>query len=599
MAPEVIPALPIRVLSPQEAARIAAGEVIERPASIVKELVENALDAGARQVTVETRQGGIAFIRVVDDGCGIEPDELRVAFERHATSKLTSEDELWRIATLGFRGEALPSIAAAADVELASRPAGALVAGRIVFEEGEAAHQGSAGAPPGTSITVRGLFRRQPARLKFLRSPAAEATQVATVVSHYALAYPEVRFTLVNDGRTVLQTPGNGDRLDAAAAVYGTELAAELLPIEGDGGPAGIEVVGLAGSPAVSRASRNYVSLFVNRRWIRHRSLLFAIAEAYQGMLPVGRHPVAIVEVRLAAEEVDVNVHPTKAEVRFRDERAVFAAVQRSVRRTLSARAPLGSVPAGGWPLDDGGDVGSETRDAGSETALLWREQPVSPRFPPEPAPAKSEERPATTSASSLQLPISTALPLLRPVGQVGNTYIIAEGPDGMYLIDQHAAHERVLYERFLARDGAGASERQPLLQPATLELAARHLSLLQQFGDELSAAGLEVEPFGEGALILRAVPPALAGADVAKAVVELLDLLGRDDGSTAEPRHRVAASLACHAAVRAGHVMAEDEQRELLRLLEASEQPRTCPHGRPTMIHVSADALARQFRRK
>jgi DNA mismatch repair protein MutL len=404
----------------------------------------------------------------------------------------------------------------------------------------------------------------------------------------------------------VLQTPGNGDRLDAAAAVYGTELAAELLPIDDEGGPAGIEVLGLAGSPAVSRASRNYVSLFVNRRWIRHRSLLFAIAEAYQGMLPVGRHPVAIVEVRLPAEEVDVNVHPTKAEVRFRDERTVFAAVQRAVRRTLSARAPTGTFDPGSSMLEAGSwggspSVASAPAASGDQPASpSWREQavPLHLRRPAEAERATGEERPATP-ASSLQLPISTALPLLRPVGQVGNTYIIAEGPDGMYLIDQHAAHERVLYERFLAHNGATAPERQPLLQPATLELVANHLSLLQQFSDELAAAGLEVEPFGEGSFLVRAVPPSMAGGAVAKAVVELLDLLARDDGSTAEPRHRVAASLACHAAVRAGHVMSDDEQRELLRLLEASEQPRTCPHGRPTMIHVSADALARQFRRK
>ena len=578
----------IRVLTPHEAARIAAGEVIERPASVVKELVENALDAGARQITVETRQGGLAFLRVTDDGCGIEPEELSIAFERHATSKLRSEEELWRIETLGFRGEALPSIAAAADVELVSRPAGAPVAGRIVLRDGEIERQGSAGAPPGTTITVQGLFRRQPARLKFMRSAAAEGSQIATVLTHYALAYPEVRFTLRADKRTALATSGNGDLRDAAAAVYSVDVAAELLPLDAE--PQGlVEVNGLIGSPAVSRANRNYISLFVNRRWIRHRALTFAVVEAYQGMLPSGRFPIAMIDVRLPLDEVDVNVHPAKAEVRFRDERAVFAAVQRAVRATLSARTPVPALDAAGpafqagnWqpqPAEGNGAASSnlELRDSNSE--------PRTPNLEP---------------AASPQLPAANDLPVLRPVGQVSNTYVIAEGPEGLYLVDQHAAHERVLYERYLRQQAEGVEELQPLLQPATVDLTPSQRSLLTTFSDELRASGFVIEPFGDGAYLVRAVPPALAvRGDVTKAVGELLDLLAREDGPRDSPAHRVAASLACHASVRAGQTMTEDEQRELLSMLEAAEHPRTCPHGRPTMIHMSANALARQFRRR
>ncbi len=595
--------MPIRVLTPQEAARIAAGEVIERPASVVKELIENALDARARQITVETRQGGIAFLRVTDDGEGIPPDELRMAFERHATSKLRSEAELWRIATLGFRGEALPSIAAAADVEFASRLAGALVAGRIVLREGEVAHQGSAGAPPGTSVTVEGLFRRQPARLKFLRSPAAEGGQIATVVTQYALAYPEVRFTLRADGRGLLATPGNGDLRDAAAAAYGVELARELLPLDGEAQGA-IEVSGLIGSPAVSRANRSYISLFVNRRWIRHRALTFAVVEAYQGMLPTGRYPVAIIEVRLPPEEVDVNVHPTKAEVRFRDERAVFAAVQRAVRRTLSARAPVPGMEIAARTAEESGELFAPPPEAASEAS--------GGEAPPAAARATRLEAARTTLATGeaqtapAQLPAHSGLPLLRPVGQVGNTYVVAEGPEGMYLIDQHAAHERVLYERFLVDRGRDMRDVQPLLQPAPVELTARQRALLESFGEELAAAGLTLDHFGDDSYLVRAVPPALAGSDVSRAVGELLDLLGREDlpageaGDRAdEAAHRVAASLACHAAVRAGQTMSDEEQRELVHQLEATEHPRTCPHGRPTMVHVSTDTLARQFRRR
>ena len=593
--------MPIRVLTPQEAARIAAGEVIERPASVAKELIENALDADARQVTVEARRGGITFLRVADDGAGIPPDELPLAFERHATSKLQTEDELARITTLGFRGEALPSIAAAADVDLVSRPEGALVAGRLVVRNGEIERQGSAGAPPGTQVTVQRLFERQPARLKFLRSPAAEAAQIATVVTQYALAYPEVRFAFRNDGKSLLQTPGNGDLRDAATAVYGVTVAAELLePANGRGGP--IEILGLIGSPAVSRANRNYLSLFVNRRWIRHRALTFALTEAYQGMLPRGRFPIAIVEVRLPPDEVDVNVHPTKAEVRFRDERAVFAAVQRTVRATLSARSPIPDFGGGA----EGGVRAFSAPDEG------WPAQPPSAVAAPAAtklSPARSFEPEAATSeprAPAAQRPMLDQLPLLRAVGQVSNMYVIAEGPDGLYLVDQHAAHERVLYDRFVAQRREGAADVQPLLQPVTLELTAQQRSLLDGLGDELRAMGLAVEPFGDGAFLVRAVPAALTGRDAAKAVPELLDILSRDgatggDGARRpdEAAHRVAASLACHAAVRAGDTMTAEEQRELLTALEATDQPRTCPHGRPTMVHLSSEALARQFGRR
>ena len=578
--------MPIRVLTPHEAARIAAGEVIERPASVVKELVENALDAGARQITVETRQGGLSFMRVTDDGCGIEPDELGLAFERHATSKLTAEEELWRIETLGFRGEALPSIAAAADVALVSRPEGALVAGRVTLKEGAIAHQGSAGAPPGTSVTVEGLFQRQPGRLKFMRSPAAEAGQIANVVTQYAPAYPEVRFTLRSDGREQLATPGNGDLRDAAAAVYNVDVAAELLPLAGDtDGP--IKPMGLVGSPAVSRANRSYISIFVNRRWIRHRSLTFAIGEAYQGMLPVGRHPIAIIEVRLPPEDVDVNVHPTKAEVRFRDERAVFAVVQRAVRRTLSDRVPVPGVEAAAPALSAPPAFLSKSGD----TAAFG----VPPTVSFQPQTSRAEPQVATAEQPSLV----AGLPVLRPVGQLANTYVVAEGPDGMYLVDQHAAHERVLYERFLAQQREGVKDVQPLLQPLPVELTARQRSLVETFGEELAAMGLDIEPFGDGAYVVRGVPPAMTGRDTSRALPELLDLLGREDGPKEEPAHRVAASLACHGSVRAGQTMTDEEQRELLQSLEACEHPRTCPHGRPTMVHMSADALAKQFRRR
>jgi DNA mismatch repair protein MutL len=601
--------MPIRVLAPHEAAKIAAGEVIERPASVVKELVENSLDAGAQRVTVELREGGLALIRVVDDGCGIDPAELRLAFERHATSKVASEDDLWRVATLGFRGEALPSIAAAGEVEVLTRVAGNDVGARIRFRDGALAEQGAGACPPGTTFTVRRLFAAQPARLKFLRTPAAEATQVATVVAHYALAYPEVRFELVADGRASLTTPGSGSLVDALAAVYGPEAAAYAVAVEAPAPAGEPSVRGLAVDPAVHRASRNYISLFVNRRWVRNRALTFAVEEAYTGMLPAGRHPVAVLEISVPPDEVDVNVHPTKAEVRLRREREVFAAVQRAVRRALAAAAPVPSASASLWP-SAAVPAANAPSPAEFDRPPLWLTQrPWQARFAapaplaPEPTVDGATGGPATTAAVATAPPLVERLPLLRAVGQLASTYVVAEAPDGMYLVDQHAAHERVLYERMLAAVRAGRPEAQPLLEPLAIELDAPAAALLAEQAAAFARLGFDVAHFGDRAWMVRAVPAVLAGDDIAANLRELLDRAAREaaaDGAARdEPSHRLAASLACHAAVRAGMTLAEAEQRELLRSLESCEAPRTCPHGRPTTVHLAAEAIAREFRRR
>jgi DNA mismatch repair protein MutL len=571
----------IRILPPEVASRIAAGEVVERPSSIVKELVENALDAGATRVSVEANEGGVALIRVVDDGCGIEANELPLAFARHATSKLRDDHDLGAIETLGFRGEALPSIAAVAEVEAVSRQADSPRAARVRLSFGELLEQGAAGAPPGTAFSVRALFREQPARLKFLRSAGAEASQIGSVVSHYALAYPEVAFSLRLDGRDTFATSGSGSRREAAAGVYGRAVAAAM--IEAAGESEGCSVDALFTPPHLTRSTRSYITLFINRRWVRSRSLAFAVEEAYAGLLQTGRYPIAVVDLRLPPEEVDVNVHPAKAEVRLRNERAVFSLVQRPIRRALSGLAPVGSEPLGGWPRPQPamGIPGFLTREAGEPLA------PLQSQLLPQQAPVAVE-----------QADLPANLPIMRPLGQAGTTYVIAEGPAGLYLIDQHAAHERVLYERFLAAGLAGVKASQPLLVPVLLELTPAQQALVTSLMPALSEHGFEVEPFGPGGYLLRAAPAGLRRDAPARAFVELLDLLTRED-SPAEPRRRVAASLACHAAVRAGQSLAPEEMRDLIQQLEACETPQTCPHGRPTMLHLSADELARRFSRK
>jgi len=581
--------LPIQRLAPDLVAKIAAGEVIERPASAVKELIENALDAGATQVGVEATQGGLGIIRVSDNGCGIPGEELPLAFERHATSKLLSESDLARVASLGFRGEALPSIAAVADVDIVSRPAEASAGAHLKLQNGAVVASGPRGAPLGTTVTARGLFRRQPARLKFLRSTTSEAGQIAAVVSHYALAYAEVAFTLRLDGRLSLQTPGSGQRREAVAAVYGVPAASAMLPLPNPEADEYANVSGLVSPPDVTRANRTYISLFINRRWVRSRTLTFAVEEAYRGLLTSGRFPIAVLDITLPPEEVDVNVHPTKAEVRIRREREVFTILQRRVRRALIDQAPAPQARVAAW-----------TTPAAAPGAIPRPVSSLSPTQGRHLASTRSTDRQmATASGGTPQeaAPLLSRLPLLRAVGQVGATYVVAEGPEGVYLIDQHAAHERILYERLLSKP-AGQAEVQGFLQPVPVDLTPHQAQALRAAAEALAEQGFSLEPFGGRTYLLRAAPSLLASQDAGRALVELLDMLAREEGP-ADPRERVAASLACHAAIRAGQTLGQEEMRELVKQLEETQTPHTCPHGRPTMIHLSAEALAKEFKRR
>ncbi len=580
--------MPILVLPPDVAARIAAGEVVERPASVVKELVENALDAGATRISVEITAGGVESIRVADDGCGIAAHELSTAFERHATSKMQDDADLARVLTLGFRGEALPSIAAVAEVEVVSRCPDTEAGAFLRLTPDGPPETGSRGAPVGTAITVQNLFDRLPARRKFLRTASAEGNAIASAVTHYALAYPEVRFRLAVDGRQTFHTPGSGDLRDAIAAVYGLEVAAAMLGVEP--GESMIRVSGFAGPPHVSRSSRAYVSLFVNRRWVSNRRLAFAVEGAYQGMLMVGRHPVAVLNITIPHEEVDVNVHPTKAEVRFRDESAVFGAIQKAVRAAVVASSPVPVGVSGRAPLAESLPL---ELSAPPWTPPLWeagirREDAAAMDILASPDVADGDAGEHTPAAT---------LPVLRVIGQYGSIYIIAEGPEGMYMIDQHAAHERVLYERFCTLRESRRPDVQGLLEPLALELAPRQRALLAQEGEALAGHGFEVEPFGEASFVLRSVPAPLAKGDVRENVARFLDVMAEEEPG--DRRDRVAMSLACHGAIRAGKTLAVEEMRELVRQLEETAAPHTCPHGRPTMIHMSGDMLARGFGRR
>jgi DNA mismatch repair protein MutL len=560
----------IEVLDKNVVAQIAAGEVVERPASVVKELVENALDAGASQVGVEVRGGGTNLIRVTDNGSGIPAEEVELAFERHATSKITGVGDLQSIRSLGFRGEALPSIAAVAQVEMVTCAADEPVGTYLSLDDGRPGGRKNQARPAGTTVAVRHLFRRVPARLKFLKSAATENGHIASTVSQYALAFPEVGFTLQVDGRKTLQTAGRGRLMDSIIAVYGQEVARNMLEVkESDwqGGPAEIRVTGMIGSPAVGRAGRNRLSFFINRRWVSSRLLAWAVEEAYHGLLMAGRHPVAVLNITLSPSEVDVNIHPAKSEVKFQQEHQVFTAVQRAVRQTLVARMPVPGIE----------EVASGYSGTGVTEPAPWS------RVMPGRRPAPPEMEPSQ--------PLVSSLPVLRVLGQLMRRYIVAEGPDGLYLIDQHAAHERIVFEKVRQQ----AVEVQGLLEPVTIEITPEQEVAWRTHHEDLARFGFSLEPFGARSYLVRAVPHLLHDGDWMGA---LRDLLGSDEdrGDWVE---KIAVAIACHSgAVRSGQILSENEMRELVRQLEQAAVPHACPHGRPTMILLGTGQLAREFGR-
>ena len=567
---------------------IAAGEVVERPVSVVKELLENSIDAGASQVTVEIKAGGTNLIRVVDNGDGIVADEVPTAFLRHATSKLASAGQLDRVSTMGFRGEALPSIAAVSNIGIQSRPHDQAIGYRMTLQWGETVESGSDGCPPGTTIEVSDLFGNQPARRKFLRSAQAETARVQELVSRYALAFPEIRFRLVNDDKASLSTPGNGQPREALLAVYGGQVAQNMLEVHAEDPESGYTVEGFAAAPSVSRANRTYLTFFVNRRLIQSRMLSFAVEEAYSGLLQVRRYPVAAVNVVMPYEEVDVNSHPAKREVRFHQENRVFSLTQRAVRAALMAESPVPTAaPAlGGTPSFS--SFGGGSRRATSPGGVSGRSGTGWPR-PPDPAPASGGE--------ALSLLGRPSVPL-RVVGQLKLTYIVAEGPEGMYLVDQHAAHERTVFDRICVQRSDREAASQHLLAPLTVELTPSHATTLQDNLEAVIGYGFQLESFGDRSWLLRAVPSILSGDDPAKTLIDILDMATLE-GLTRRKEDVMAASIACHAAVRAGQPLTEPEMRAMLEQLEATPNPHTCPHGRPTMVHFSSYHVEREFGRR
>ncbi len=597
----------IRILSPELVSKIAAGEVVERPASVVKELVENALDAGARAVRVEVRQGGRDLLRITDDGVGMTPDDVRLAVEPHATSKVTVLADLQNITTLGFRGEALASIAAVSRFTLLSRSLGSHEGFEIQIDGGRPVTERARGCPEGTAVTVRDLFQHVPARLKFLRSVATETAFITRVIQAYALGRPDVRFELVVDGRNALRTAGDGDLRAAIGQVFGHETGSTVLtlPDSDRSVETPATVTGYVAHPSHDRADRTQILFFVNNRWVQHRGMTFALEEAYHSLLMVGRHPTAVVSLVVPPHLVDVNVHPTKQEVRFVHDRDITRMLGATVRAALLGNATAAAVPLVSLPSVFSGQTRDFTRNApsfpsagqhgSSDAPVLWSAPMLTAH------PTGGTDDPARGSAMR---PSSVALPdaaRLRVIGQVANTYIIAEDAAGMYLIDQHAAHERVMLERMRERLREGASDTQWLLAPLSCTFPAVVQQVLETHADDLARLGYVIEPFGDGTWLLRGVPAAMRGQHAAEPVAAIEAALaelgaGKSGDDTFE---RLAALLACHNAIRAGQSLSDPEMRALIRQLEGVETPGHCAHGRPTMLHISQRDLEREFSRR
>lgn len=563
------------MLAPEVTSQIAAGEVIERPASVVKELMENALDAGARSINVTIGEAGRRLIEVADDGCGIPADELALAVSRHATSKLVTAEDLFRITTLGFRGEALASIGSVSRLTITSTTADGSHGARLGVEGGRLGAVEAVGAPEGTVVRVEDLFHNVPARLKFLKTDITERRAIDTLLSRYALAYPMVRFRLVEDSNMTLQTSGDGDRRAVLAALYGVETARQLLEVHAE--EEGLQLAGYISPISLTRSNRKDISVFVNGRWVQDTALTTAFVQAYHTMVMVGRYPLGALFLDMNPESVDVNVHPAKAEVRLKDPDRVFGFVQRAVRRGLLAYAPVPQIGPQLWQ-------GNKQPDPAWGLA--------------HPEAAQGTETTREPVINTVQ-PAADQLPLLRLIGQIGATYVVAEGPDGLYLIDQHAAHERVLFEKLMAQHDLNKIPSQALLAPTSVTFPPQGAALLTSQLPLLKHLGFEVEDFGPNTFQIRAMPALFGGSDPAAALRAVVDDFEEDETPLqSEVERRIAARVCKRMAVKAGQSLSAEEQRTLLAGLESCESPRTCPHGRPTMIHLSVQLLERQFGR-
>ena len=634
---------------------IAAGEVVERPASAVKELVENSIDAGAKNITIELQNGGMTFLRITDDGCGMAPDDARTAFLRHATSKIRKKEDLACIGTLGFRGEALAAISAVSKIDLLTRAQGAADGVRLHLEAGKVLSEEPAGCPCGTTILVRELFYNTPARMKFMKSDAAEASAVFSVVQQQALAHPEISFRFLKDGQEQLHTDGQGDRM---AAIYGRELANNMLSV--DGSWEKLRVRGFVTRPTATRGNRAWQSFFVNNRYIKSRLLSAAVEEAYRNQIMVGRFPACVLEIDMPVQAVDVNVHPAKTEVKFLSEREVFDAVHYAALSTLSNASGRVAMQMPKSPAPDAQraapqqtakpaerpaarpavnpnfyqtmQAGEYRRQAGAQPRTVLASQvqyptrtpkPVEPAMPPvekapspiappqpepvvapvkpaakaEPEPAAIPKEPIPTPAEPEQLALDLPEQTFRLIGEAFDSYLIAEQGESVLFIDKHAAHERILFEKLKAEDHPIVS--QELMAPVSAELTREEAATVLENTEILGKCGFEVADFGDGDVLIRQIPCDVDEKDAVSLLQELAaDLLA---GKTLAPetlRDNLLHTIACKAAIKAGWHTEGAEAAHLVAEILSRTDIKYCPHGRPVCIELTKSQLERQFKR-
>lgn len=558
----------IRILDKNVADRIAAGEVVERPASVVKELAENSLDADATQVVIEIEGAGSTLIRIGDNGRGMDPADLRLSIQRFATSKITSLEELETVASFGFRGEALPSIAAVSHLEISSAAVGSAEGSRLRMAGGKGSSEEAVGIPPGTTVTVRQLFFNTPARRKFLKSPSREFALIIDAVNRLALAHPHVAFRLAHEGDEVLRYPA-GRQEDRVAAVLGTVFD-RMLPFEET--VSDVAISGWLGKPDLARAVRRHQYVFINRRAVQSRVIGGAIEQSFQQLIPAGRFPVFVAFVMLPGRRVDVNVHPRKLEVRFDDEHQIFSAVSKAVRSALrsgSIAPAISSIPAS-----------SPTSGEPLTLGELSGFAPV---------------------AESMEVIAAGRLPTMRLLGQLYGTYILAQSAEGLVVIDQHAAHERVLYERLMLGRERSTGNGQLLVDPAPVTLSGGEILTLREHLEILEQAGFDLESFGDRTVLVRGIPSIAHGGRAEALLRDLLAELAESPQTTAGQTlvERVAIATACHTAIRAGDRLESEQMAALVRDLSQTKDPFTCFHGRPTLVTVSLPAIERWFLRK
>ena len=582
----------IAILSEDVIARIAAGEVVERPASVVKELIENSIDAGANAIHVEVVASGRQLIRISDNGSGIGAEEIELAFKRHATSKLRDSSELESLLTLGFRGEALASISAVSQTTIISRHRDEEMGISLKMNGGAIQHHKAVGAPAGTVITIENLFFNTPARLKFLKSDNTEKRQINTVLTRYAMAYPNVRFVLKQDGREQFRSSGSGELSDVIIKVFGLDTVKRMVEVSseeiGKGGYPKIGVFGYVSEASLNRNDRSRIILFINGRAIQDNTLSHAVTQAYHTMMDSGRYPIAVLLLTMPTEFVDVNVHPTKAEVRFRDANQVFVAVQRAVRQAVLDFSDS-VLDTDKWSSSGfSGDyieyrqqmpMPMQSPDYGKFKNYDWDDDDTDLDHIPEGA--ETPDKPRT-------------LPVLRVVGQIGAAYIIAEGPAGMYLIDQNAAHERILYEQILVDVQNQTLKTITPQESITITLTSEDAKLLMDLGDEFSQLGFEIEVFGPNTFMIRSMPQVIASRALEQSLAQMLSFI-RKSGKTVD---HVILSLAVVSALKNGQILQNDEMQAIVRQLERCPSPHDSPTGQATMIHMSRDHLAKEFQR-